>query len=291
MLNRVKQVSTWIYLLSAALFVSGCSSVDDNQLVNQNQSPTTVTVEPPIISPPEEPTSADPLQILPVKVKNTFYLRLTILEDLMPLKTSRLIEVSLDEGETWNEISGEQENYLRSGQEAIKVKDIPEAKQHLFRISLTSATGEKIYSSATPAISSCEAPGGVIADLREELTQSLVGIADYEDFVTADIPKSSAAILLAETSCLKSVMTHDREFMDAVGNHLLDWPNKYPSGKFGWGLPFAWDAFGDGTQNEPNTVYSISTGLVIKALLDWAEVSSAEVKDRVYEVVEQSLQE
>ena len=83
MINRVKQVSTWIYLLSAALFVSGCSSVDDNQLVNQNQSPTTVTVEPPIISPPEEPTSADPLQILPVKVKNTFYLRLTILEDLM----------------------------------------------------------------------------------------------------------------------------------------------------------------------------------------------------------------
>ena len=291
MINRVKQVSTWIYLLSAALFVSGCSSVDDNQLVNQNQSPTTVTVEPPIISPPEEPTSADPLQILPVKVKNTFNLRVTISENLMPLKTSRLIEVSLDEGETWSEISGEQENYLRSGQEAIKVRDIPEAKQHLFRVSLTNAAGEKIYSSPTPAISSCEAPGGVIADLREKLTQSLIGAADYENFVTADIPKSSAAILLAETNCLKSVATHNREFMDAVGNHLLDWPDKYPSERFGWGLPFAWDAFGDGTQNNPNTVYSISTGLVIKALLDWAEVSSAEVQSRVYEVVDRSLQE
>ena len=127
--------------------------------------------------------------------------------------------------------------------------------------------------------------------MREKLTRSLAGIADYEDFVTADIPKSSAAILLAEVICLKSVATHDREFMDAVGNHLLDWPDKHPSEKFGWGLPFAWDAFGDGTENNPNTVYSISTGLVIKALLDWAEVSSAEVQNRVYEVVDKSLQE
>ena len=291
MINRVKQVSIWIYLLSAALFVSGCSSSDTNQAVNQNQSPTTVAVEPPIFEPPQEPVSVDPLQVLPVKVKDTVYLRLTIAEDLLPLKTSRLIEMSLDEGATWSEISGEQENYLRSGQEAMKVKNIPEAKQHLFRISLTNATGEKIYSSATPAISSCEAPSGVIADLREKLNRSLAGIADYEDFVTADIPKSSAAILLAEVICLKSVATHDREFMDAVGNHLLDWPDKYPSEKFGWGLPFAWDAFGDGTENNPNTVYSISTGLVIKALLDWAEVSSTEVQNRVYEVVDKSLQE
>ncbi|MEC9034172.1 MAG: hypothetical protein VYC89_02060, partial [Actinomycetota bacterium] len=167
MINRVKQASIWIYLLSAALFVSGCSSSDTNQAVNQNQSPTTVAVEPPIFEPPQEPVPVDPLQVLPVKVKDTVYLRLTIAEDLLPLKTSRLIEMSLDEGATWSEISGEQENYLRSGQEAMQVKNIPEAKQHLFRISLTNATGEKIYSSATPAISSCEAPSGVIADLRE----------------------------------------------------------------------------------------------------------------------------
>ena len=55
--------------------------------------------------PPQEPVSVDPLQVLPVKVKDIVYLRLTIAEDLLPLKTSRLIEMSLDEGATWSEIS------------------------------------------------------------------------------------------------------------------------------------------------------------------------------------------
>ncbi len=36
----------------------------------------------------------------------------------------------------------------------------------------------------------------------------------------------------------------------------------------GWGLPFSWDAFGDGSTNPKHTVYGITTALAIYALLD-----------------------
>jgi hypothetical protein len=36
----------------------------------------------------------------------------------------------------------------------------------------------------------------------------------------------------------------------------------------GWGMPWAWDAFGDGSVNPPETAYAITTALAIHALLD-----------------------
>lgn len=36
----------------------------------------------------------------------------------------------------------------------------------------------------------------------------------------------------------------------------------------GWGLPFAWDAFGDGTPNPASTVYGVTTALAVRALFD-----------------------
>jgi len=38
----------------------------------------------------------------------------------------------------------------------------------------------------------------------------------------------------------------------------------------GWGLPDAWDAFGDGTQNPPWTEYAWETGLAVRAMVDLA---------------------
>jgi len=291
MSNRARQNPLRIFIIFTGLLLFGCSSgSDEESFIEIPDSTTTVTTTSVLIQPEELPVSPY-FELLPVKVKDVVYLRWTESEDLIELEDSRLIEISIDKGKTWSVVSGEQENFIRSGQNAVRVRNVPEATQHLFRISVTDENDEKIYSEVTPAASSCAAAGGATAELREKLSESFVGIADYEGFITADIPKSSAAILLAETSCLKSVSTHNREFMDSLGNHLLEWPDEYPSDKFGWGLPFSWDAFGDGTTNASNTVYSISTGIVVKALLDWAEVSDSDVQERVYEVVDKALQE
>lgn len=48
-----------------------------------------------------------------------------------------------------------------------------------------------------------------------------------------------------------------------VGHDDLD-----ADGQIGWGLPFAWDAGGDGSINPPHTEYAITIALVIQALLD-----------------------
>ena len=39
----------------------------------------------------------------------------------------------------------------------------------------------------------------------------------------------------------------------------------------GWGMPWEWDAFGDGSVNPTSTAYALTTGLVIHALLDAGE--------------------
>lgn len=41
----------------------------------------------------------------------------------------------------------------------------------------------------------------------------------------------------------------------------------------GWGLPVAWDAFGDGTTNPPDTIYGHITALGVAALLDAFELT------------------
>lgn len=41
----------------------------------------------------------------------------------------------------------------------------------------------------------------------------------------------------------------------------------------GWGLPFAWDAFGDGSINSENTVYGVSAALGVRALIDVCELT------------------
>jgi hypothetical protein len=44
----------------------------------------------------------------------------------------------------------------------------------------------------------------------------------------------------------------------------------------GWGTPWAWDPFGDGTTNPANTSYAITTALAIDALLDADRFSAAD---------------
>ncbi len=44
-------------------------------------------------------------------------------------------------------------------------------------------------------------------------------------------------------------------------------------GRIGWGLPFAWDAFSDGSENPAHTVYGITTAWCVRALLDFLEAT------------------
>lgn len=51
-----------------------------------------------------------------------------------------------------------------------------------------------------------------------------------------------------------------------AANWLL--ANPATKNSMGWGLPFAWDAFGDGTINPSTTVYGVTTALAVRGLLD-----------------------
>lgn len=54
-----------------------------------------------------------------------------------------------------------------------------------------------------------------------------------------------------------------------------DWLVENPAspGATGWGLPFAWDAFGDESENPKNTIYGVTTALAVRALLDVYELT------------------
>ncbi|MHC1783125.1 MAG: hypothetical protein AB9891_10295 [Anaerolineaceae bacterium] len=60
-------------------------------------------------------------------------------------------------------------------------------------------------------------------------------------------------------------------------------------GQIGWGLPVEWDAYGDGTINPANTVYTISTAIVINALLDWVEIDPDAPVDQINSAIARSL--
>lgn len=73
---------------------------------------------------------------------------------------------------------------------------------------------------------------------------------------------------------------------------LIDHSELADDGKKGWGLPFAWDAFGDGTVNPVNHPYTIDTAIVLFGLLDaldtrgiWSDEERQEIVVLVKEVL------
>lgn len=59
-----------------------------------------------------------------------------------------------------------------------------------------------------------------------------------------------------------------KSFGIKLANELVAHKDDNNDGQVGWGLPYAWDAFGDGTVNPARQVYAYQTGLVGKALVD-----------------------
>ncbi|MGB3272416.1 MAG: hypothetical protein WBA66_05925 [Xanthobacteraceae bacterium] len=118
------------------------------------------------------------------------------------------------------------------------------------------------------------------------------GVADYPGNTIVDIPKSYAAILMAELQRARNGISPDLPDLAGVaGRWLLDNARLDSSKRTGWGVPVAWDAYGDGSINPANTVYSISTGIVVDALLDWMETDPSAPGEEILVTVEKSLLE
>ena len=101
------------------------------------------------------------------------------------------------------------------------------------------------------------------------------GVSDYPNYPIADIPKSYAMILSAESNRYRyEGIKHQSDMMQTSGKWLIKHSDEDGDGIVGWGLPFSWDAYGDGSINPKNTEYTITTGIVINALIDWMEMDT-----------------
>jgi hypothetical protein len=143
-----------------------------------------------------------------------------------------------------------------------------------------------------PSPLGCQLEDTDIGRLRQLLVEDarLTGPADYPGNPDAEIPKATAALLLGEINCARLNDEWDTSELERLASSLISWPSRNGSEPFGWGLPFEWDAFGDGTTNPTGTVYSISTAITIKALLTFVEFQPG-AKDSVYPVVDEALRE
>lgn len=198
---------------------------------------------------------------------------------------------SIDGGEVWSPVGFVNSTSGQPPETIFRTVGHARGTREDFRVSAVTADGVGPPSEVTTVYSACQVTRGVLQDLRRSVLEDKVGLADYETSDLAEIPKATAALLIAESRCVSESPSHDRSVLDALGDQLLSWPERFASERYGWGLPFEWDAFDDGSTNPENTVYSISTGLSIKALLDWAAVSNDEIRFRIYSVVERALDE
>lgn len=117
------------------------------------------------------------------------------------------------------------------------------------------------------------------------------GLADYPSDEPADVPKSYALILLgaieeAKQKNLKKV----NSLGVRAGEWLIDNADANGNGIIGWGVPIAWDAYGDGSVNPENTEYSISTAIAVDALLGWTTYVDEQKKAEILALVEKALE-
>lgn len=66
-----------------------------------------------------------------------------------------------------------------------------------------------------------------------------------------------------------------KEIAERCGNWLVAHSHLSPTGRTGWGLPFAYQTFGN-APNPPNTVYGITTAIVVSGLLGFYQASGRE---------------
>ena len=84
----------------------------------------------------------------------------------------------------------------------------------------------------------------------------------FDHYAKADVHNAEAYAIMATVFAKLDLHEEARNSADWL---LRD--GMKPSG-FGWGIPFSWDAFGDGTVNPQETIYGVSVALATRALLD-----------------------
>ena len=115
------------------------------------------------------------------------------------------------------------------------------------------------------------------------------GVTDYPGNTVEDVPKSYAMVLLGELARKKHASTASFLNLEALaGQWLLDHADENRDTVIGWGVPVAWDAYGDGSENPAHTEYSISTAIVMDALLTWREVVASPKADEIISLVEKA---
>jgi hypothetical protein len=116
------------------------------------------------------------------------------------------------------------------------------------------------------------------------------GVTDYPGNLNADIPKSYAMVLLAEVERTQNGLNPDlKSLANVAGEWLLENLDSNKDGVVGWGVPIAWDAYGDGSVNPADTEYTISTAIVIDALLTWMEKDPEAPRSRIMKTVKSSI--
>lgn len=117
------------------------------------------------------------------------------------------------------------------------------------------------------------------------------GLPDYPSEDAADVPKSYALILLG---AVEEARINKRQSINELGQKAGKWlienSDANGDGVIGWGVPVAWDAYGDGSVNPENTEYAISTAIVVDALLGWETYVNKERKEEIHTLIEKALQ-
>ncbi|OSZ71681.1 hypothetical protein CAP37_20945 [Hydrogenophaga sp. IBVHS1] len=116
------------------------------------------------------------------------------------------------------------------------------------------------------------------------------GTTDYPGNTAEDVPKSYAMVLLAELDRRDAVLKPENKNMAAAaGRWLLDHADENGDGVIGWGVPVAWDAYGDGSVNPASTEYTISTAIVVDALLTWSERDADAPAREIMDTIDRAL--
>ncbi|MET0526017.1 MAG: hypothetical protein ABWZ91_14525 [Nocardioides sp.] len=116
------------------------------------------------------------------------------------------------------------------------------------------------------------------------------GVIDYPATGEHDMPKSYAMILMAELERDRHGIRPDLpSLVRPAGEWLLANADRERNGAIGWGLPVAWDAAGDGSENPADTVYSISTAIAADALMSWMETDPEAPSEEIVATLSRAL--
>ncbi len=116
------------------------------------------------------------------------------------------------------------------------------------------------------------------------------GVTDYPGNTVEDVAKGYAMVLKAEVLAAETGVNAELSEMGRnAAVFLLASSDDREDGFPGWGVPVAWDPYGDGSINPRDTKYTISTAIVADALLDWIQYDDTAPREEVVALLEMAF--